>query len=102
MTGQNNWVAFTGDKGIASVNTQRKAIENYKARVFFITNPQATGEQKAQQFLNNLEEIAQACLKPPPGCWRVKHDGLERVLPVKDQNTHSSINRQRDLLSSMK
>lgn len=81
MTGQKGWVAFTGDTRVAYNPTEKATIERYKARVFCVTNAYATAEEKAAWFLNNLEEIAKACLEPPPGCWQVRRSGIRRVLP---------------------
>ncbi len=72
---------YTGDTRVAYNPTEKAAIERYKARVFCVTNAYATAEEKAAWFLNNLEEIAKACLEPPPGCWQVRRSGIRRVLP---------------------
>lgn len=82
MTGRKKWASFTGDKSIAAYRNfeQREAIQQYNARVFYITIAEAAADQKAGRFLNNLERIARACLEPPPGCWRVEPDRVVRVL----------------------
>lgn len=88
MTGQKGWVAFTGDTQVAYNPIEKEAIEQHNARVFCVTNAYATAEEKAARFLNNLEDIAKACLEPPPGCWRVSRSGIRRVLPSGGSRSH--------------
>lgn len=78
LVGSEGWVAFTKDGLRRKAN--RNSLEKYKVRCFCVVNQQIRGEEVAQRFLDNLEMIESACLKPGPFFYAVHKNRIERRL----------------------
>ncbi len=66
LAGSNRWVAFTKDKRIGRLRSQRVAIVEYKVRCFYLSKQNLDAEEMANRFLRNLLRITEACSKPGP------------------------------------
>lgn len=85
MVGRKGWVAFGADKfanegeGVLTDPAKRAVLTAYKVRYFVLNSGEITFEDKAGWFLNNIDDIVNACKSPGPFCYVVMEDSISLV-----------------------
>ena len=90
LVGSRGWIAFTKDKHIGRLRSQRMAIVKFKVRCFYLTKQNLDTKEMAARFLNDLPRITKACARPGPFMFAVhKHRIQEmsiRVTPIPSRH----------------
>ncbi len=82
LVAENDWIAFTKDKRIRVNPAEKRTILKYKVRCFCIAGSAGIkARQAADRFLENLDEIAEACHAPGPFVYSLRRDHIQWVFP---------------------
>jgi predicted nuclease of predicted toxin-antitoxin system len=74
------WVILTKDKNIRRVGGEREDVLKAGARIFTLTSGNMSGQQMADMFIRNIDEIERiANASTPPFVYIVRENGCEPI-----------------------
>ncbi|MYF26995.1 MAG: hypothetical protein F4211_06780 [Acidimicrobiia bacterium] len=73
---------MTQDKRLRHGSAEKRALIDNQVRLFSMTGHSLEADEVAQHFLNNLDDITQACREPGPFVYVVYPDRIERLKSI--------------------
>jgi PIN like domain len=79
QAGQQGWVVLMKDDRIRYRPVERAAVLDHRVRTFCLSSGNLRAAEMAQRFIDELDQITEACSQPGPFLYTVSSVGLRRV-----------------------
>lgn len=79
LAGTRGWAVFAKDKRVRYNAAERRAIERFGVRYFYLSGRNLDATEMAGRFLGNLDRIVAACERPGPCIYAVHRTRIERI-----------------------
>jgi PIN like domain len=79
QAGQQGWVVLMKDDRIRYRPVERAAVLDHRVRAFCLSSGNLRAAEMAQRFIDELDQITEACSQPGPFLYTVSSVGLRRV-----------------------
>lgn len=77
--GQRGWVVLMKDERIRYRPAERAVLVGHRVRAFCLTSGNLRAATMAQQYLDALDQLVEACERPGPFLYAVSGSGIRRV-----------------------